>query len=377
MKIPSNRICLICYNVVKGGGISVVFSVFEYLLKKNVVITLLCPGTPLYRDFMKKNDVKSKGWVVHYFPLNCNLILFKPIINYLFLPLYAYFNGCQVICNLGNVAFPSNKKQFLLMHNAFAVSDEKQLLGRYRIDKRIMQKLMNKFILFNIRFATTVAVQTYTIKAQLKNMTGINADVIPNISLPRDIANVEIVTPTFSRDNIKMLFLSKYYIHKNFDSLIYLAEIIKKRELKISFTITFDCREKVEKAFLFKIKKMGLTDIIRNIGSVKSEDLMKVYLAHDALFLPTLMESYSGTYTEAFRFKRPIFTSDRAFAREVCGNGAFYFDPYDYEQIIDIIQNAFASPLYLQDMVNDNYNKLLLKASEGKFMAEMIYKKLF
>jgi hypothetical protein len=49
-------------------------------------------------------------------------------------------------------------------------------------------------------------------------------------------------------------------------------------------------------------------------------DVPKWYKATQALLLPTLLESFSGTYIEAMHFERPIFTSNLDFAKEVCEN---------------------------------------------------------
>ena len=56
-----------------------------------------------------------------------------------------------------------------------------------------------------------------------------------------------------------------------------------------------------------------------------------------ALFLPTLLESFSVTYLEAMHFGVPVLTSDLDFARFVCGDAAIYFDPWDPGSIKDAI----------------------------------------
>lgn len=374
MNKNNERISLVCYNVVKGGGISVVFSFMEYLLSRDNEVVVLCPDLPIYHEFMQKNNFVNKVWIVHYFPIKFNFIFFKPIINYLFLPLYVWRIRCKYIFNFGNVAFPSFQSHFLLMHNAFAVSNDKKLFNHFSLFDRIRQNLMNKFILFNIRFATKVGVQTKTIHAQLEKTTGIVAEIVPNISISRIHFPIAIETPRFDSEYINLLFLSKYYTHKNFESLFFIGQIILQRNLKIRFSITFDNTDKYESLFLKKVRNLGLENIIRNIGVVRTDELMNVYLMHDGLYLPTLMESYSGTYTEAFKFKRPIFTSNRDFAKEVCEEGAFYFDPYNYEEIIKTIIAAFANPKKLQRMVNSNYSKLLKDQLGKESMSERIYK---
>ena len=87
------------------------------------------------------------------------------------------------------------------------------------------------------------------------------------------------------------------------------------------------------KKLLDKIDKYSLNDSIVNIGPVKQEDLAWLYKQSYALFLPTLLESFSGTYLESMKFNIPILTSNFDFAREVCNNAALYFDPININDI--------------------------------------------
>jgi glycosyltransferase involved in cell wall biosynthesis len=47
---------------------------------------------------------------------------------------------------------------------------------------------------------------------------------------------------------------------------------------------------------------------------------------------------------DAMHFERTIFTSNRDFAQEVCGEAAYYFDPLSSEDIVQTIEKAFANP---------------------------------
>ena len=49
-------------------------------------------------------------------------------------------------------------------------------------------------------------------------------------------------------------------------------------------------------------------------------------------------------YLEAMAAARPILTSDRDFARWMCGAAARYFDPLDPVSIVDVIAALAGSP---------------------------------
>jgi glycosyltransferase involved in cell wall biosynthesis len=79
------------------------------------------------------------------------------------------------------------------------------------------------------------------------------------------------------------------------------------------------------------------------------KDVGKTIVAHDALFLPSLMESYSGVYSEALLYERPIFTSNYDFATALLDNAAFYFDPLKPAHIAEVIEHAITHPELIEE----------------------------
>lgn len=146
-------------------------------------------------------------------------------------------------------------------------------------------------------------------------------------------------------DGYKLLCLSAYYSHKNIEIFIPLAQKIKASRLNIKIITTIDpAQNKAAETFLSKIKSNCLGDIIKNVGSVPMHYVPSLYRQTDALLLPTLLESFSGTYVEAMFHRKAILTSDLPFARGVCKDGAFYFDPLNADSIFDAILDASNNP---------------------------------
>ena len=73
------------------------------------------------------------------------------------------------------------------------------------------------------------------------------------------------------------------------------------------------------------------------MGPLKEGELAGYFLNADALFFPSLLESFSATYLEAMHFGLPILTSDLDFARYICGDAALYFNPWNPSDIIEKI----------------------------------------
>ncbi len=142
--------------------------------------------------------------------------------------------------------------------------------------------------------------------------------------------------------------VSAYYPHKKLDIINDLVKIIKEKKLKIKFILTLS-----EEIFQSKFKDSK--EYIINIGSVKLDECPYIYAKADALFLPTLVESFTASYPEAMIMKKPILTSNYSFATSVCKDAALYFDPYDTKDIMRQIVRIYSD--------NKLYNNIVSKAS--------------
>jgi len=131
-----------------------------------------------------------------------------------------------------------------------------------------------------------------------------------------------------------LVAISAFYPHKRLQVINDLIPKIKEKGLKIKFILTIS-----EKDFEMNFSDTG--EYIINLGPLELKKCPFVYSMSDALFLPTLIESYSASYPEAMIMKLPILTSDYSFARDVCHDAALYFDPFDTEDIMNKIENVY------------------------------------
>jgi len=150
----------------------------------------------------------------------------------------------------------------------------------------------------------------------------------------------EVIKPEIFEHNIyfNLFFLTSYYPHKNLEILI---KTFKKHSEKLNgvrciITISSEQHKKAQN-FLNDIEKNDLQEYIVNVGPLEEEKLTGYFYNSDALFFPTLLESFSATYLEAMYFGLPILTSDLDFARYICNDAAVYFDPWDTEDVVEKI----------------------------------------
>lgn len=212
---------------------------------------------------------------------------------------------------------------------------------------------MDQAIAFYMRDATTYAVQTEVMKTRFCHRFDLQADrvkIIPNAAIRQVVEDGDIRQPFKGEKPYRFLFLSKWYAHKNFECLIPLAKIIRDQNLPVQISLTLEKTESAgAQALLQEIEQSDLSTIIHNIGNLFLKEVGKTILAHDAVFLPSLMESYSGVYSEALLYERPIFTSNYDFATTLLDNAAFYFDPLKPEHIAEVIAHAIKHPELMEE----------------------------
>jgi glycosyltransferase involved in cell wall biosynthesis len=109
-----------------------------------------------------------------------------------------------------------------------------------------------------------------------------------------------------------------------------------------------------------------------NLGPQKIEDCPELYIRSDALFLPTLLETYSANYPEAMIMNKPIITSNLDFAKDVCKDAALYFDPLAPQDIANkIIQLNEDIDLYEKLIENGQKRISELETSESRAIKYM------
>ena len=270
----------------------------------------------------------------------------------------------DVIFSMGNFAVPSTRKQVVLFMWPYATYPDGEVWNR--MSWKDIRSRRAKIATFRrrLKYADIVAAQTQTSADRLrKYYPEINdlrvvptAVALNTFQLPLDGARKDF---NWDDPRKKLLCLTRYYPHKNLEVFIELARLIKfhQKPYTIITTISRNQHPGVDQ-FLELIDEDGVQGVVQNIGVVPMDEVPALYQATDGLLLPTLLESFSGTYVDAMHMKKPIFTSDRDFARDVCGEAAFYFDPLSAGHILETLDSAFDSPDRVRALCNRAYERV-------------------
>ena len=253
----------------------------------------------------------------------------------------------DVLFSMGNLAIPSPVPQLLLFHWSYAVYPESPVWRMMDWRSRYYRKLRLYAFRRSLHHASMIAAQTATLRARLERHYGLSGKVrvVPNAISLIDSQGSKTELPKIRAghfDERVLLCLTRYYPHKNLEVLVKLARLVRDRRLPIRIVLTIAAEQhRKAELLLTTIQRESLGEILHNIGPVSMNQVPALYDAVDGMILPTLLESFSGTYVESMHYGVPIFTSNLDFAVDVCGNAAYYFDPFDHESLYSVIAGAF------------------------------------
>lgn len=231
------------------------------------------------------------------------------------------------------------------------------------------QKLRNKLIVtrknHEIKKADFLIVETENAKYKINKFLHIPTSEIFVVSNTYHPVYDEYRNNLEDRKNsidetFRLLVLSAFYPHKNLEIINNVIPLLKeKSEKKFTFYLTIK-----EEDFKNNFSKSGY---IINFGPQNIENCPELYNKSDALFLPTLLETFSANYPEAMIMRKPILTSDLDFAKDICRDAALYFDPLNPEDIANkIIQLTEDKELYISLVDNGKKQVLDFETSESR-----------
>lgn len=188
---------------------------------------------------------------------------------------------------------------------------------RERAQAKVKKQLLSKYDAYTV--------QTVGMKDSISQKYGLKPiAVLPNVlSVP--FFSIEcrrhFELPQRGNGEIRLFYPAKAYPHKNHK---FLAEVSREFQKMFHSPLTFVVTLTTDE-YSNAIPR-DCPEII-NVGVVDSAVLPSLYAQTDGLFFPSFNETFSASPLEAGFMRRPIFISDRPFARDILSEVANYFDP--------------------------------------------------
>ena len=334
------RIVILCHNLHVGGGLNVGLNFVRTLKQAAPSHKFLLVGAPNVgyenvdlpdgSDIYIYKDGRSlfKRWRFDCFRLPELIKNFK----------------ADVVLGLGNLGVTSNCcKQAILFAESHVIYSSKHY-SREQYKARFSKWLMKRRMIGCLKYTDLIFCQTPVTAKRFSQFFNYPSQRIKIMSkavsefskISRDQAGIPEVL--VSKKYYNLFYLTKFYAHKNLEILI---DIFRKHKDRLSdvrciVTITADQHPNAAK-FLRDIEKYNLQENIVNVGPLKEDQLAAYFYNADALFFPSLLESFSSTHLEAMHFSLPILTSDLDFSHYPCDDAAVYFNPWDADDAADKI----------------------------------------
>jgi len=218
---------------------------------------------------------------------------------------------------------------------------------------RVKKKFQNWIKLkSSIRESSFFIVETLTVKNRLNKYAKVpleNIFVVGNTygnHFNIDISEKKFILPIKKDEHeFRFVTITANYPHKNLSIINSIIPLLIKKKLNVKFYLTIPQDE-------FKENFDNFKNHLINLGPIKVEDCPVVYRDSDALFLPTLLESFTASYPEAMISRKPILTSDLDFSHDICGDAACYFNPLDPVDIVDKIEQIVLDKSFYDNLVS-------------------------
>lgn len=241
------------------------------------------------------------------------------------------FDICVSILNFGPIYCPA--KHVVFQRNALYFDEE--YIKTEPIKRRIRNRIRRLLTGLTLRNANLIVSPSHTMDEMLKKFHGsIPEERFAVLYHGFDQASLKVESKLEqpehrnSEDNISIFYPSHFARHKGFPILFEAARILVEHRVKFTLyvTVAHDYWSSGFQWFNEQITSVQLRNYVVNLGNVAQSEIGTRYSNSDIIFFPSLCESFGFPLLEAMGYAKPIVASDIAINKEICGDGAKYFD---------------------------------------------------
>jgi len=227
---------------------------------------------------------------------------------------------------------------------------------------RLKLRLSAQYKLGWIRQADYLIAQTETARRGLAERLSVAAEsiyLIPNV-VADWYREMRLSPRPLSLDQpIRLLYLAAAYDHKRHDFLPAICAVLQQSGLgHVRITVTIPPESKIWKRTQNRARRLGVAEMIENIGPVPVTEGPRLYAEHQICLVPTVLETFTATYVEAMATQTPIVTCDLDFAREACEDAALYFPAIDPVAAAECIRRLVDSRQLVQNLCHAGQQKI-------------------
>lgn len=334
------KLALLAHNLRGGGGSALARDVIANLVRlasqHEIVVTALKGfGYDFLREIpnVELYEYEPGGWLERY-------RIEKEVAQYL--------NdwGCDWAWWLGNmgIIFPKCR-QSVYIRNAYTVNYPMKNWGVASLRFRAKLKFANVFVRRTLKRCSRAYVQTETMRTRLLQTyrflkeENVGICVAPPLFKSRSLKPsqeiVDLMRDLKVKDESKFraLYVSMINPHKNMERVIDMFQQYRNELKDVVLYVTASKDSGYQAKLWNKIEAAGLTESIRFLGTFPQTDVPALFDVCDVVFFPTLLETVGHGHNDALFFERPLIASDLDFAHEICGDAAYFINPFSAESM--------------------------------------------
>lgn len=256
--------------------------------------------------------------------------------------------------NLGS--FPCPCRQILLVRDSTYFSELylKTILPRKGFKFRLLFILRRLLICLSTQMADIIMTPSQSMKSDLLRFCKISeSKVLVNpygTYIDLFAGDSQEISCKSGKSETKILYVTLYGDYKNFKTLLSALLLLKKmgrHNFKLvttanilgvndSYSVTYD-----EDVLL--ATHPDITNHLVFVGRVPNEEIHHLYRNSTIFVFPSITESFGHPLVEAMASRLPILAADTRINREVCGDAAVYFQPFDSQDLADKLEMVLSN----------------------------------
>lgn len=324
-------------NQIAAGpkNISINFIKLAITTEQNFIFIL--PDLPEYRVFTSTANVKFKFVGFRYGVFGA---IFKAFhINYYLIPkLLKTYPNVQAVLAFGNfLTVKSMIRKVVLLHHPYIVDDS--LFNSLPFLMKIIEFIKRLQFRRTSKNVDVIIAQSDYMRTSCEDKYPFSKGkviVIPNPISSNFKLNKIIHEQGITSDFFNILYVSRYYPHKNHQFVLEVAERLESIGIKARFIVTV--APSIPGASLFLEKQSNMKNIL-NLGEVTQDELIEHYKNSSLFFFPSKAETFGNPIIEAMYYAKPLLLPNLDYAKSIADGVAMFYESNNVDDCVNKILN--------------------------------------
>lgn len=241
---------------------------------------------------------------------------------------------------------PGKFLKLVLVHHPYLFDN--QLLSNAPFKTRIQERLKRAAFYLTILNTSHLVVESEYVAKCLKETWGgyidkKNIRIILN-PVSRDIGKLSKIDfeanlpEKFNQiaNELKILFVSRFYPHKNHTFLIDLSKALSSYSIKHQILVTVSEEISEAQSFIDDIATQNLP--IKNLGEVNQPELQAFYQSSHLFIFPSKSETFGIPMIEAMAYGLPLILPNLGYAKAIASSAGNYYESNSTESCTKLIK---------------------------------------